>query len=264
MLYWLKKRLREELYPQMDYQKTNAETVDRWCREGWIWGRPVSRETYQRALAGEWDVLLTPTKPVPHGWFGDLRGKRLLGLASGGGQQIPIFTALGARCTVLDYSAAQCESERMVARREGYDVEVLRADMTKPLPFADGTFDLIFHPVSNCYVEEVLPIFRECYRVLKPGGVFLGGYDTGINYLFGEDEETVRYSLPFNPLRDPALYEECLREDLGVQFSHTLEEQLGGQLAAGFRLTDLYEDTNGEGNLHNRGVPSFIATRCVK
>ena len=62
----------------------------------------------------------------------------------------------------------------MVARREGYDVEVLQADMTQPLPFADATFDLIFHPVSNCYVREVEPIFRECWRVLKPGGVLLG------------------------------------------------------------------------------------------
>ena len=30
--------------------------------------------------------------------------------------------------------------------------------------------DLIFHPVSNCYVREVKPIWRECWRILKPGG----------------------------------------------------------------------------------------------
>jgi len=40
--------------------------------------------------------VLTPTKPVPREWFGDLKGKKLLGLASGGGQQMPIFTAAGA------------------------------------------------------------------------------------------------------------------------------------------------------------------------
>ena len=37
----------------------------------------------------------------------------------------------------------------------------------------------------------------------------------------------------------------------------------GGQLAAGFVLTDLFEDTNGEGRLHELGIPSFIATRSV-
>lgn len=248
----------------MNYQRENAQTIDRWCLAGWIWGQPISHEDYLNALKGEWDVLLTPTKPVPHAWFGSLKGKRVLGLASGGGQQLPIFAALGAACTLLDYSSRQCESEKMVAEREGYEVEIIQADMTQPFPFGDESFDLIFHPVSNCYVEEVRPIFQECYRVLKKGGIFLGGYDTGINYIFDDQEEKVVHSLPFNPLRDKTAYEECLRCDLGVQFSHTLEEQIGGQLQAGFRLTGLYEDTNGEGNLHRRNIPSYIATRCVK
>lgn len=248
----------------MGYQEVNAGVIDGWCREGWEWGQPISHQVYQDALHGRWEVYLTPTKPVPHAWFGELAGKRVLGLASGGGQQIPIFSALGARCTVLDYSPRQCESERLVAEREGYQVTVVQGDMTRPLPFEDEAFDLIFHPVSNCYVEEVRPIFRECCRVLKQGGLFLGGYDTGINYAFDDDEERITYSLPFNPLKDAALYEVCLRNDWGIQFSHTLEEQLGGQLQAGFRLTDLYEDTNGQGNLHRHNIPSFIATRCVK
>ncbi len=248
----------------MDYQQINAETISRWCREGWEWGIPITHEEFEKALKGEWGVYLTPTKIVPKRWFGDLRGKKVLGLASGGGQQMPIFTALGAKCTVLDYSEEQCNSERLVAEREGYEIEIVRADMTKPLPFADERFDLIFHPVSNCYVEKVEPIFRECYRVLKKGGIFLGGYDTGINYLFDEEEKEVKYSLPFNPLKNPQQYEDLIRDDMGIQFSHTLEEQLGGQLKAGFTLTDLYEDTNGAGNLHERNVPSFVATRCVK
>ena len=49
-----------------------------------------------------------------------------------------------------------------------------------------------------------------------------------------------------------------------MQFSHTLEEQLGGQLEAGFRLTHLYEDTNGTGRLHEMNIPCFLATRAVK
>ena len=146
----------------MSYQDKNAETIDRWVAEGWEWGIPVSHEEYLSVKAGKWQVLLTPTKPVPHEWFGDIKGKKLLGLASGGGQQIPIFSALGAKCTVLDYSKAQIDSEIAVAKREGYTAEFVRADMTKPLPFDDGQFDIIFHPVSNCYIEEVEPVFREC------------------------------------------------------------------------------------------------------
>ena len=248
----------------MDYQKLNAETISRWCREGWEWGQPITHEAYANAVAGRWGVYLTPTKIVPKDWFGEFAGKKILGLASGGGQQMPIFAALGADCTLLDYSEEQCRSDRMVAAREGYSIEIIQGDMTKPLPFPDESFDMIFHPVSNCYVEEVEGIFRECYRVLKKGGIFLGGYDLGINYLFDENETMLKYALPFNPLKDPALYDLSMKNDWGIQFSHTLEEQIGGQLKAGFILTALYEDTNGAGKLHELNVPSFIATRCIK
>ncbi|MBS6733862.1 MAG: methyltransferase domain-containing protein [Clostridiales bacterium] len=248
----------------MKYQDINAATIDRWIEEGWEWGIPISHETYVKATEGKWDVVLTPTRPVPHEWFGSLAGKKVLGLASGGGQQIPVFAALGAECTVLDYSEKQLESERMVAEREGYPVNLVRADMTKPLPFADESFDLIFHPVSNCYVEEVRPIFRECFRVLKPGGILLGGFDNGINYILDEKEEYLQNCLPFNPLKNPEQMRQLEAAGDGVQFSHTLEEQIGGQLEAGFLLTDVYEDTNGAGRLHEHGIPTFWATRAVK
>ncbi len=248
----------------MNYTDINSATIDQWCRDGWEWGRPISHEVYEYARQGKWGVYLTPTKTVPQSWFGSLNGKKLLGLASGGGQQIPVFSALGAECTVLDYSEVQCESERMVALREGYDVQIIRGDMTQRLPFEDDTFDIIFHPVSNCYVEKVEPIFRECYRILKSGGLLICGLDIGINYIFDDTETYLQNKLPFNPLRDPDLYQQSMQNDWGIQFSHTFEEQVGGQLAAGFRLTDLYEDTNGSGKLHEHHVPTFVATRAVK
>ena len=100
----------------MDYQDINAATITRWIEDGWEWGKPIDHNTYAKALAGEWDILLTPTRPVPHSWFPeDLRGLRVLGLASGGGQQMPILTARGARCTVFDYTPAQLDADRTVA-----------------------------------------------------------------------------------------------------------------------------------------------------
>lgn len=246
------------------YQDINAQTIDRWIAEGWEWGRPIDHETYVKALSGEWDVVLTPIKAVPHDWFGDLRGKRVLGLASGGGQQMPIFAALGAECTVLDYSEAQLESERLVAAREGYDIRVVRADMTQPLPFADEAFDLIFHPVSNCYVREVEPIWQECSRVLKDGGVLLAGFNNSFVYALDQDEKRIVNALPFDPLKNPEQMKQLADDDCGVQFSHTLDEQIGGQLRAGFTITDLYEDYDTEGGLVEYHVPCYIATRAVK
>lgn len=249
---------------QESYQEINSKTVDRWVENGWEWGRPITHEQFLAAKEGDWSIVLTPTKPVPRDWFPDLTGLKLLGLACGGGQQMPLFAAAGAVCTVLDYSERQLESERMVAEREGYDIDIVRADMSKPLPFADESFDVIVHPVSNSYIRAVDPLWRECFRVLRPSGVLLAGMDNGINYIFDDAETQLAHSLPFDPVSDPALMEELQKTDSGVQFSHTFEEQVGGQLKAGLVLTHLFEDVNGEGRLHEMNIPTFVATRAIK
>lgn len=177
---------------------------------------------------------------------------------------MPIFAALGAKCTVLDYSEKQLLKEKEVAEREKYEIKLVKADMTNPLPFEDESFDLIFHPVSNCYIEDVFPVWRECYRVLKKGGILLAGFDNGINYAFDDEEKMVIRKLPFNPLKDKQLYEDSIKNGWGIQFSHTIEEQIGGQLRAGFVLTDIYQDTNGVGRLHEFNIPTFYATRAIK
>ena len=245
----------------MNYQEINAETITRWIADGWKWGIPIDRETYEKAKNGEWDVLLTPKKSVPHSWFGDIRGKRILGLASGGAQQIPIFSALGAHCTVLDYNDKQLEAERVVSEREDYSVEIVKADMSKPLPFESESFDIIFNPLSLCYIEKVEPLLFECARVLKERGTLLITFENGINYITDEnDESKISQSLPFNPIKDPILY----REEDGYQFSHSLTEQIGGLIKAGFIIRDMYEDTNGYGLFDELNIPSFIAINAIK
>ena len=248
----------------MDYLEINSKTIDRWVDEGWEWGIPISHEVFEKAKNGVWDVVLTPVKPVPHVWFGSLKGKKLLGLASGGGQQMPVFCALGADCTVMDYSDRQLESEKRVSEREGYDIEIIKGDMTKTFPFADETFDIIFHPVSNCYIKDVYHVFRECFRVLKKGGILLCGLGNEVNYLVNDDETAIANSMPFDPLVNDTYMKQLAEDDCGVQFSHTIEEQIGGQLKAGFVLTDIYGDTNGEGRLHELNIETYIATRSVK
>lgn len=250
-----------------DYTAVNSRTWDAWVDNGCEWCVPVTHEEYAEAKNGEWGVYLTPCRTVPRDWFPPLEGCRLLGLASGGGQQMPIFAALGARCTVLDNSERQLGAERTVAEREGYEIEIVRADMTKPLPFDDAAFDVVFHPVSNCYVEDVRFIWRECFRVLRPGGVLLAGMDNGINFLFeGDDPLRVVNRLPFNPLKmEYERYKEMADNLEAIQFSHTLEEQIGGQLEAGFILRALYEDRDRPGGAAiGEYAPQYIATLAIK
>lgn len=248
----------------MDYTEINSQTIDRWIEKGWEWGIPITSKEYAKARNGEWNVLLTPTKNVPKEWFPDLKNKKLLGLASGDGQQMPVFSALGACCTVLDYSDRQLASEKYVAEREKYEIEIIKA--TKNLPFDDEIFDIIFHPVSNCYIENVYHIWNECYRILKCGGILLAGMDNGINFLFDDDEHLpliLSNKLPYNPLKNKIQYKKLEESDNGIQFSYTIEEQIGGQLKAGFILKDLYKDYNSSGLLKEY-TPTYIATFAIK
>lgn len=253
-----------------NYTEINAITWDKWAENGIEWALPIAHEEYINAQKGEWGVYLTPCKFVPKQWFLPFAGAALLGLASGGGQQMPVFTALGADCTVFDYSDSQLNRERMVAKREGYQINIVKGDMTKRLPFEDNSFDMIFHPVSNCYIEDVYSVWNECYRVLKNGGVLLAGFDNGMNFLFNDDGTlplTAANKLPFNPLKNASEeeYTRMAENFEGIQFSHSLEEQIGGQLKAGFILTDLYEDRDREGcGVLREYVPQYIATRAVK
>ena len=155
----------------------------------------------------------------------------------------------------------------MVSEREGYNITIIKGDMSKPLPFEDESFDLIFHPVSNNYVEDVYHIWNECYRILKKGGRLLSGLDNGIDYLFDESEPLkVVNPLPFNPLKMPKEKRDAMiANGDGIQFSHTLDEQIGGQLKAGFTLKALYEDRDREGgNEIGKYYPQYFATLAVK
>ena len=250
-----------------NYTDINARIWDSWVDEGDVWTIPIEHEAFQRAQQGELTVFLTPCKPVPRAWFPPLAGTKLLGLASGGGQQCPIFAAHGAEVTVFDYSDKQLATERRVAEREGYHITAVKGDMSKILPFADESFSVIFHPVSNSYIQDVEHVWRECHRVLTKGGVLIAGFSNPMVYVFknmltGEFGNTVVTKIPVDPLKDntPAEREQIARAD-GIQFSHSLEMLLNGQLKAGLTLTDLYEDYHNEGEPF---APTYIVTRSVK
>ncbi len=254
----------------MDYTRVNAETWDRWSSDNWVWTVPVTHEAYVSALKGEWEVLLTPTVNVPKEWFGDLTDKKVLGLASGGGQQGPVLTAAGADVTIMDLSDAQLATEKMVAEREGYAINLVKADMTQRFPFADDSFDVIFHPVSNCYVADIAHVWRECFRVLKAGGRLLAGFTNPDLYLFNDADSVadirVVNKLPYDSLTnlDKPSQKKRVAEE-GYQFSHTMERQIGDQLKAGFLLKDFYEDfTTDDSYTLSHYFPLFFASLAVK
>ncbi len=238
------------------------------------WTVPVGREEIAEARQGRWRIVLTPTKPVPRHWFPDLVSCDVLCLASGGGQQGPILAAAGANVTVLDNSPRQLAQDRLVAERESLVITTVEGDMASLHMFPDACFDLVVHPVSNLFVPDVRPVWQEAYRVLRSGGALLAGFTNPVRYLFDYELECragilqVKHPLPYSDLVSLSDEEKrrYLEEEEPFEFGHTLDDQIGGQLEAGFVLKGFYEDTygDGEGDLLSQFMSGFIATRAVK
>lgn len=253
-------------YNRAAWNQQSSEGNSPWCQ-------PVTTEQIQAAREGSWSLLLTPNKPVPREWFGGVTGKQLLCLASGGGQQAPILAAAGAVVTSFDNSDEQLAKDRLVAERDGLKIETVRGDMADLSIFADNRFDLIFHAVSNVFAEDIAPVWRECHRVLRPGGRLIAGFMNPLHFLFDHDEAAqtgvlqVKYSLPYADVTSlpPERLARLTQENEAYDFGHTLEQQIGGQLAAGFLIAGLYEDNwDDEATPLNKFTTMFIATLAVK
>jgi SAM-dependent methyltransferase len=255
----------------MDAAAHNRAAWDHEVATGNRWTVPVGAKAIARARRGDWNVVLTPRRPVPRAWFGELTGTEVLCLASGGGQQGPILAAAGARVTVLDNSPAQLAQDRKVAAREDLHIETVLGDMADLSSFADATFGLIVHPCSNCFSEVVLPVWRECYRVLQRGGALLAGFANPLLFCFDREKERlgqleIRYPVPYSDVTSLDAEERArfLEPDEPLCFGHSLEDQIGGQLDAGFVVTGLYEDYHEDGDITVPYFPGFLATRALK
>lgn len=256
----------------MDIREYNRRAWDRAVGMKNEWTVPVSPEATARARQGDWEVLLTPLKPVPRAWFGPLTGARVLCLASGGGQQGPILSAAGGLVTVLDNSPAQLAQDRMVAGRDGLELAVVEGDMCDLAShFPEESFDLIFHPVSNCFVEDPRRVWHGCFRVLKPGGVLLAGFCNPLLFAFDPDLEkqgvlTLKYAIPYSDVTSLTDGERARYVDAmdPLSFGHSLEDQIGGQLDAGFVLRGYYDDWHRPEDPTARYFPAFGATWAQK
>ncbi len=253
-----------------DIRTYNRGAWDLEVARGNPWTKPVTPEVIAQARIGNWSVLLTECEPVPRNWFGAMLDRDLLCLASGGGQQGPIFAAAGARVTVLDNSPRQLAQDRFVADRDRLTLQLVEGDMADLSQFAKESFDLVFHPVSNCFVPDVRPVWREAFRVLRPGGRLLAGFLNPAIYLFDIDEVdhgelVVRHPIPYEDPRDlsPTRLARLQAEGQPLEFSRTLTEQIGGQLEAGFVLLHMYEDRHTD-FAPARYFPTYLATCALK
>ncbi|HET8783279.1 MAG TPA: class I SAM-dependent methyltransferase [Pyrinomonadaceae bacterium] len=255
-----------------DVLRHNTLAWDTECENEGRWSQPVSAEVIANARRGDWEVILTPNKSVPKAWFGELKGRDVLCLASGGGQQGPILSAAGANVTVFDQSPKQLDCDGLVAMRDSLDIRLVRGDMADLSAFDDASFDIVFHPVSNCFVPDVRPVWKESFRVLRTNGVMMSGFLNPLFYLFDRalDDQgtlTVKNVLPYSDLTrwtNEGVKPDAEKRDC-FEFGHLLTDQIGGQIDAGFLISGFYEDDwSDEATNLNKYTPTFIATLALK
>jgi SAM-dependent methyltransferase len=256
----------------MDIVRYNKSAWDHQVSVGNPWTIPVSPEEIARARSGDVRMLLTPQKLIPADWLPPWNACKVLALASGGGQQGPLMAAAGADVTVFDNSPQQLARDREVATREGLTLNTIEGDMANLSAIPDASFDFILHPCSNVFVPDIKPVWREAFRVLKKGGTLLAGFCNPVIFTMDYEKEKeglaqMRYSIPYSDLTSLTAEERerFLPKGEPLAFGHSLQDQIGGQLEAGFVLSGFYEDGwDADKAPVHRFLKCFIATRAYK
>jgi ubiquinone/menaquinone biosynthesis C-methylase UbiE len=231
------------------------------------WTQIASPDSIEAAKKGHPAIVLTPTKTVPQEWLGGLQGKRILALASGGGQQVPLLAAAGATVTVLDASPLQIEQDKKACEKYSLDAEyhVGFADNLKV--FDPEQFDLVLNPCSSTFFPELEPVWAEVYRVLKKNGRFMTGFCNPVSFLFDPSPDRVyppqlRFKMPYCDLQlTQAERDAYFGPDEPIETAHSLSAQLGGLCKVGFKMIDFYEDSWGDDKDQplDSYLPLFIA-----
>ncbi|MBW2367981.1 MAG: class I SAM-dependent methyltransferase [Deltaproteobacteria bacterium] len=254
----------------MNILEHNRVAWNQHVKNGNEWTIPVTSQAIGAAARGDFQIVLTPKKPIPQDWLGDIAQAHILCLASGGGQQGPLLAAAGASVTVFDNSDAQLQRDADLSEQFHLGITTVQGNMQDLQCFSEKSFDMIIHPVSNCFIDDILPVWRECYRVLKEGGRLLSGFCNPISYMIDWDEAdstqmcVLKHAIPYSDLHalSPERKQQYRQEHNPFEFGHSLSDQIQGQIGVGFVLTGFYEDTGNE--VLDRFTDRFIATRAVK
>ena len=203
------------------------------------WSACATPEEMQKAREGQLTLKFFE-KEIPTEWLKDIKGKKVLCLAGAGGLQAPLLACAGAEVTVLDLSEKMLEKDKQIAEQEHLNIRIEKGNMCDLSRFSNDSFDYIVNPTSLMYVPDVKPVFKECYRVLRAGGIFIMAAPNPINYMcdFINDENGGYYkAVNRMPYCSSDFDEMCD----WVEYGHTMEDYIGGQIQCGFVINGYVE-----------------------
>lgn len=213
----------------------------------------LDAEAYGAYGRGERPTLPGPTYTDGPGvrlMMQGVRGKNVLCLAGGGGQQSAVYGLLGANVTVFDLTPEQLEADERAADHYGYSVETIQGDMRDMSALPAAHFDRIHQPISTLFIPDLRELYAGVARVLKPGGLYHSQYAVPLLYMaaaqpWDGQAYTLRIAQPY--VRGAILETEDgeMNFSEGVSFSefhHLLSDIINGQVAEGLAISGVWEN----------------------
>ena len=184
--------------------------------------------------------------------YADIKGKKVLCLASGGGNQSAMFSLLGADVTVVDITQGQLDADITAANHYGYTVKTVQCSMTDLSVFEDESFDIVHQPISICFIPDVALVYKEVFRVLKKGGLYHVDHINPSTFpadlendIDGWDGIGFRISSPYigGALRiDENGHENMISGEVDGEFRHLFIDMFCKLTEAGFQIKYIWED----------------------
>ena len=224
-----------------EFAVANESVWDRLVEEGCGYTVPwldLDVDAYRLFREGETDSLPEPFCHDPSiEWMKQsIRGRDLLCLGAGGGQQSAAFSLLGARVTVVEISEGQLIGDRAAADHYGYDVATIHTDMQDLTVISDSSFDLVYG-TGLCYIRDVRRVYAEVARVTRPGGLFRVDFEQPAVHFVEWNGQAYCITRPYSERLDR-------REDGGMEYRHYMEDIFNGLLDAGFAITRVFDLRN--------------------
>lgn len=245
-----------EAEPRMltgDYRGINRASWDYLARHGTE--RPCVSEDFAYARS-----LLDPEGWIP---WNELRS--VLCLAGGGGQQGPLLAFLGLKVTVFDLSPQQLSLDRATARRHGVSLECVEGDMCCLERLQGRQFDLVYQPVSSCYVPDVRAMYRGVFQLLTPGGYYRVEHRNPIQLQLpqygawdGTGYRIIHTQAPNRPVRWREWDEKGKEKPTSQQYIHPLQTSIGDLCDVGFTI-DCFQERQLQDPSADPGSPPHLA-----
>jgi len=202
----------------------------------------------QKLAQGELEKAPKPLDDIyPLEVLKNIKGKNILCLASGGGQQSAVFSLLGARVTIVDIAEGQLKADQKSANHYGYKITTVQTSMDDLSMIEEESFDLVYQAPSMAYTPDVKKVYSEVARVIKSDGLYRADASNPLAWgidIGSWDGKGYRISTLYS-VRE----EQRSENEKVVEYRHYLGDVFNGLIECGFTIekvqempSDLYQD----------------------